>query len=313
MSEQACQIQPMRAADIEQITLLDKELGMDARPDFFNQRLEMMRDYPDRYLCFASRSGDSLCGFLLARILTGEFGSQQPVATLDAIGTQPDNRGRGVGVQLMEKLKQEVEARGCGEIQTQVDWHQPELLAYFARSGFTLGSRHVLKRDTSALVVPERESELEDPESDQYELRPVRTLVESDIDSILRIDRHITNEDRSVYLREKVEEVISHSGVRVSLVAEKEGMVAGFIMARLDYGSFGRTSSTAVIDTLGVGPEYKGNGIGSALMAQLLDNLASIRVDGVRTEVEWNSFQLNRFLSACAFKPSQHLALSCAL
>ncbi|MCP4287000.1 MAG: GNAT family N-acetyltransferase [Gammaproteobacteria bacterium] len=313
MSEQACRIQPMQAADIEQVIQLDKNLGKDSRPDFFHRRLEMMQSAGDRYLCFTSVYDASLCGFLFARILTGEFGAQRPVAVLDAIGVQPGNWGQGVGMQLMERVKQEAAMRGCGEIRTQVDWHQQELLAYFANAGFTLGSRHVLKRDTSALVLPDREDELDDPESDQYELRPVRTLAESDIDAILRIDRHITKEDRSVYLREKVDEVVSHSGMRVSMVAEQEGMVTGFIMARLDYGSFGRASSTAVIDTLGVGPEYKSSGVGSALMAQLLDNLASVRVEDVRTEVEWDSFELNRFLSDCAFKPSQHLALSCVI
>ncbi len=84
-------------------------------------------------------------------------------------------------------------------------------------------------------------------------------------------------------------------------------------MARLDYGSFGRTSSTAVIDTIGVGPEYKGCGIGSALMTQLLDNLASLQVADVRTEVEWNNFQINRFLAACGFYPAQILSLDCPL
>ena len=49
------------------------------------------------------------------------------------------------------------------------------------------------------------------------------------------------------------------------------------------------------------------------LLSQLLANLASLRVDTVRTEVQWDAFELNGFLAACGFKPSQRLAFSLAL
>ncbi|MCW8882512.1 MAG: GNAT family N-acetyltransferase [Sedimenticola sp.] len=304
MSEKKCQIQPLQEGDVEQVIGLDKNLGGSARPEFFNKRLQAMGRSPATYISLVSSMDGQICGFLFAHVLQGEFGTHQPVAVIDALGVQPGEQGSGVGMMLMNALKAEAKKRGCGSLQTQADWHQQELLAFFANAEFALAARNVLTRDTSPLALDEE---------DDIGLRPVRSLAETDLDSIRRIDRHITNEDRSTYLQQKVSEVISDSGIRVSMVAEQDGMVAGFVMARVDYGSFGRADSTAVVDTLGVGPEYKGSGIGSALMAQLMDNLASLQVENVRTEVEWENFDLNRFLSSAGFRPAQELSLSCAI
>jgi ribosomal protein S18 acetylase RimI-like enzyme len=304
MSERNCQIQPLQDGDIEQVIGLDKNLGGSARPEFFHKRLQAMGRSPSTYICFVASVNGQLCGFLFANVLSGEFGTQQPVAVIDALGVQPGDQGSGVGMLLMNALKDEAAKRGCGSLRTEANWHQQELLAYFANAGFSLAARNVLTRDTRPLTLAEE---------DASGLRPVRSLAASDLDSIRRIDRHITGEDRADYLQQKVAEVISDTGIRVSMVAEQDGLVAGFVMARVDYGSFGCAESTAVVDTLGVGPEYKGSGIGSALMAQLMDNLASLQVEHVRTEVEWENFDLNRFLAGSGFRPAQELSLSCAL
>lgn len=154
-----------------------------------------------------------------------------------------------------------------------------------------------------------------DPVADDYQalsrdVIPVRSLMEDDLPALTRIDRRITGTDRSNYYRRKVNEAINGSGVRMSVVAEQQGEVAGFLMARVDYGEFGRTAAEAVIDTLGVDPAYKGHGVGQAMLSQLLINLSSLHVESVRTEVEWNNFDLLAFLDRCGFKPSQRLAFT---
>lgn len=139
----------------------------------------------------------------------------------------------------------------------------------------------------------------------------IRSLDASDTDAIRRIDRHLTGRDRREYLEQKIDEALNQSGIRVSLVAESDGLVVGFIMARLDHGEFGRMSTTAVIDNIGVDPGYRG--AGSALLAQLFANLGSLRVDGVRTIVRWDDIDLIRFLSKAGFQPVPRLVLRCKL
>ena len=150
-----------------------------------------------------------------------------------------------------------------------------------------------------------------DPDSLERTAACIRSLMPADAAAIIRIDRKATGRDRTGYIRQKISEAIGHTGIRISLVAEDDGLVVGFIMARLDYGEFGRTVSMAVIDNIGVSPGY--HGIGPALMRQLAANLGSLRVDGIRTIVRWDDHEMNRFLSHNGFGPSQRIALRCTL
>ncbi len=308
MSDQTYQTRPLQEADLRQVISMDKKIGGEDRTDFFHKRMHTMEHSPDAYISIVITADDRVCGFLLASVLTGEFGGTGAVAQIDTINVPQSERGLGLGKRLMTTLKEKAHLAGCILLRTQARWQHQELIRYFARAGFELAPRHILKRSTSSL---NKFVEMDD--IDAGWLPPVRSLLDSDLNDILRIERHISGESREDYIKQKISEVMTDSGIRISLVGIQDGLVAGFIMARLDYGSFGRTSSTAVIDTIGVSPEYKGQGIALSLMSQLLDNLNTLQVEDVRTEVEWNNFELNRFLAGCDFSPTQILALHCPL
>ena len=136
---------------------------------------------------------------------------------------------------------------------------------------------------------------------------PVRAMKESDLPGIVAIDRRITGRNRSDYFKDRLAEALFESGVRVSLLAERDGLPVGFIMARVDLGEFGRFEPTAVLDTIGVDPDFRGQGVGRALLSQLLVNLSTLRIERVRTEVDWRDRELLGFLDHCGFLPSQEL------
>ena len=136
---------------------------------------------------------------------------------------------------------------------------------------------------------------------------PVRSLQEGDLRALVAIDRRITGRDRAAYVHRKLTEALTDSGVRVSLVAELDGVAVGFIMARVDFGEFGQVETTAVIDTIGVDPDYRNRGVGRALVSQLLVNLGTLRVEKVRTEVGWQDRDLLGYLDHSGFRPSQRL------
>jgi ribosomal protein S18 acetylase RimI-like enzyme len=142
---------------------------------------------------------------------------------------------------------------------------------------------------------------------------PVRTMAAGDLRALIGIDRRITGRDRGAYFERKLAEALHESDVRVSLVAERDGGPVGFIMARVDLGEFGRVEPTAVMDTIGVDPDYRGQGIGRALLSQLLVNLTTLRVEQVRTEIDWRDRQLLGFLDHCGFHPSQQICFEHAI
>ena len=136
---------------------------------------------------------------------------------------------------------------------------------------------------------------------------PVRAMKADDLRALVGIDRRIVGRDRSAYFERKLAEALQESDVRVSLVAELDGGPIGFIMARVDLGEFGRVETTAVIDTIGVDPDYQNRGVGRALVSQLLTNLGTLRVEKVRTEVDWQDHDLLAYLDRNGFLPAQQL------
>ena len=139
---------------------------------------------------------------------------------------------------------------------------------------------------------------------------PVRSLAESDLRALVEIDRRITGRDRSEYFERKLADALTELDVRVSLVADLDSVPVGFIMARVDLGEFGRVETTAVLDTIGVDPDYRDRGVGRALLSQLLVNLGTLRVDKVRTEVDWQDHDLLAYLGHNGFHPSKQLCFS---
>jgi predicted N-acetyltransferase YhbS len=138
---------------------------------------------------------------------------------------------------------------------------------------------------------------------------PIRTVTARDLSALIAIDRRITGRDRSAYFERKLDEALHESDIRVSLVAEQDGRPVGFIMARVDLGEFGRVEPTAVMDTIGVDPDFRQQGIGRALLSQLLMNLRTLRVERIRTETDWRDRDLLAFLGSCGFGPAQQLCL----
>lgn len=137
----------------------------------------------------------------------------------------------------------------------------------------------------------------------------VRVLEEGDLEAIVRLDALYTGRPRPEYYRKKVEAALRHTGVRVSLVAEEEGFLVGFIMGSVYYGEFGRSEPTAMLDSLAVHPDQARRGVGRALLEQFCKNLKALGVERVETLVRWDNWPLVAFLSAEGFRPGHRFCL----
>jgi len=138
---------------------------------------------------------------------------------------------------------------------------------------------------------------------------PVRSLKEQDLEAIVRIDAIAMGRRRVDYYRSKMNAALHQSNPQVSLVAEADGMVVGFLLGALHYGEYGRAETSAIIDSFGVHPEYRSKGVGRALMNQFVANIRAVGVEQVRTEVGWNQFELLGFLDRHGFIPGRRLVL----
>jgi ribosomal protein S18 acetylase RimI-like enzyme len=175
------------------------------------------------------------------------------------------------------------------------------MLRFLERAGFMLAPRLLLEREMTRLPLPITDKSLE------IAPHPVRLLGEGDFESVVQIDKELTSRDRSDYFRRKFDEALYESAMCVSLVALVDEKVAGFTMARLDMGDFGRVEATASLDAIGVAPGAAGQGIARDMMTQLIDNLTALHVERLETEVACDHIDLLRFFQAFGFRSSQRL------
>lgn len=151
------------------------------------------------------------------------------------------------------------------------------------------------------------------PGEDPTDSIVVREITAADLDAIARIDRHASGRDRRQYFEQRLSSALKDTGVRVSLAAEVDGSVTGFVVGRVYYGEYGRCEPIATIDTMGVAPHFQRQGVAHALMRQLGQNLRGLRVERIQTVVEWDQWDLLEFLAQEGFRPAPRLCLELAL
>jgi predicted N-acetyltransferase YhbS len=288
------------ASDLEAVVAIDRERGGRARGEFYARRIRSLVEDPQSGVAAVAERGGKVAGFAFARLLDGEFGGEAPVGVLDAIGVNTESLHQGVATDVLQALDRALLARGARELRTQVEWTDHGLAAFFARAGFRLAPRLVLERTLERLA---------DQDTAGEEL-PVRSMTEKDLRAIVRLDRKVTRRDRSAYYARKLTEALRGSAIRMGLVAEHGGRLTGFLMARVEFGEFGSAEPTAVLDTVAVDPDDRNEGIGRALLEQLLLNLEGLRAERVVTEADWREIPLLAFLARNGFTSSQRLAFT---
>ena len=146
-----------------------------------------------------------------------------------------------------------------------------------------------------------------------YDRIPVRVLTADDLDAIVRIDKRVVGRSRRDYLKLKLDEALRDSRIRVSLGAEMDGHLVGFLMGRLYYGEFGVAEPVAMLDTISVDPERPREGIGRALLEQFKTNLRGVGIERIQTQAAWNEWGLLRFLEAGGFTPAARVFLEASI
>ena len=308
-------VRALAPADLGRVVDIDRAATGGSPRGFFEKRLAAAERAPKAYVTLGFVENGQVEGFVMAHILDGEFGGREPVAVLDAIAVSPAARGHGGAHALMAALADVARRRGARELRTQVLWSDQPLVHFLTAAGFALGHRLVLQRPCGMIAGEVATGETDQDDSKDYsrDRLVMRSMKRDDLAAIAEIDRRVTGDDHSAYFARKLDEALTQSGVRVSIVADFKDTPAGFVMARVDYGEFGETAAEAVMDTLAVHPEFAGRHVGAAMMRQLLANLQTLRVERIRTELGWDEFELLAFLKSLGFRPSARLSLTRAL
>lgn len=130
----------------------------------------------------------------------------------------------------------------------------------------------------------------------------VRALESDDLDQVVRIDERLTGQTRKEYW-EKRFELTALRPPWMSLVAELDQRVVGFLFGWTSESEFGIHGPTAWIDLIGVDPPYRGRGVGQALVERFVSAAQELRAIGkVCTLINLSQADVREFFMKLGFR-----------
>jgi ribosomal protein S18 acetylase RimI-like enzyme len=128
----------------------------------------------------------------------------------------------------------------------------------------------------------------------------IRPMEDEDVDSVLGIDRKITGVRRAVTYTELITGDLG-GVLALSLVAEVNGEVKGFILARRAYVGEPPTE-VGLVQILGVDPGYQRRGIASKMVNALLDTCRAKKLNAVWILINVRDSQLAGLFEHLGFR-----------
>jgi ribosomal protein S18 acetylase RimI-like enzyme len=127
----------------------------------------------------------------------------------------------------------------------------------------------------------------------------IRPLVRRDIDPILAIWWNDIPKKEMVASQQG-------GGLDLSFIAETEGHLAGFILARLEYQGF-PINEVAVIHSIAVAPKFQGRGIGRLLVDKLQNECKAKGIPTIRILIPQHDTKLVKLFEHLGFSLSNYL------
>jgi len=141
-------------------------------------------------------------------------------------------------------------------------------------------------------------------------LRPVSDL---DLEAVTAIDEKISGSYRPSEWENRVAYYIRRDP-ELSLVAEVDGTVVGFMLGEMRAGEFGLDEPAGWIEVMGVDPDAQGKSIGRSLLEGMVKGFKARGAKKVRTLVDSeDQAALVKFFEATGFKATPTRLLDRAL
>lgn len=123
----------------------------------------------------------------------------------------------------------------------------------------------------------------------------VRAIEPSDLPALMRIDEKLSSQTRKEYWSRRLE-MAALRPPWMSLVAETDGRIAGFLFGWVAESEFGMSQPTAWVDLIGVDPPYRGRGIAHALIDRFVRSAEQLRaIQKVATLIDLTQADVREF------------------
>lgn len=129
----------------------------------------------------------------------------------------------------------------------------------------------------------------------------VRPVELADLDALVRIDEKLSGQTRKDYWQQRLE-IATLRPPWMSLVAETDGRLAGFLFGWVGESEFGIARPTGWVDLIGVDPPYRGRGVAHALLRRFVDSGRELRaIERVATLIDLGQADVREFFTREGF------------
>jgi GNAT superfamily N-acetyltransferase len=130
----------------------------------------------------------------------------------------------------------------------------------------------------------------------------VRPLESSDLGTLVAIDEKLSGQTRKDYWHTRLD-VAALRPPWMSLAAEMDGRVVGFLFGWVGESEFGIAERTGWIDLIGVDPGFRGLGVGQTLVARFVQSGRELRAIGkIATLIDLGQADIREFFTRLGFQ-----------
>jgi GNAT superfamily N-acetyltransferase len=130
----------------------------------------------------------------------------------------------------------------------------------------------------------------------------IRPVEMTDLEDIVRVDEKLTGHTRKEYWRTRLE-IAALRPPWMSLVAETDGRLVGFLFGWVGESEFGIPVRTGWVDLIGVDPRYRGLGVARALLERFAASGRELRaIEKLATLIDLGQADVREFFLAQGFR-----------
>jgi len=127
----------------------------------------------------------------------------------------------------------------------------------------------------------------------------VRAMSEEDVEGILEIERRVREDYRAATYAPVPDSCIGGE-IETSVVAEDEGRIVAFVLARI-VRSPAELTNVAWIELIGILPEYQRRGIGKRMMGFWKEQCRRKGIRKVHIMINWRDWWMQSFFESQGF------------
>ncbi len=136
----------------------------------------------------------------------------------------------------------------------------------------------------------------------------IREIEQKDAKDIQRIRSLISKEDADFDFKIIINEHAGGLNKQASIVARIDNKTVGYMISNVLYAGFGLEKSAWIV-SMGVDPDFMGQGIGKKLANKILEIYKSQNIKYVFSSVMWDSIDLLSFFKTLGFERSEFINL----